>query len=282
MSITARIQANYAGLTKTEQKIADYIMDQGSDIAFKTLEELANDINVSTTSIIRFARTLEYEGYTQMQQNVQKSLMKKVSLPERYEQNYSLLKKDDLLNDLMDAEIEGLKKSVASLDEGSLHKAVEAIGQAETVYILGARTTFGLAHYMTANLSQIRKHVHLVSGTGGMYPEEIVGVKKGDVCLAYMFPRYQKMMSNLLSWLKSKEVLVIVITSEPYDAIRHLGDIFLCCSLQAGIMMKDSMVSPMFISDYLFNRIVANDYQRTHAVLEEVESLLDRGFYFGV
>ena len=62
MSITARIQANYAGLTKTEQKIADYIMDQGSDIAFKTLEELANDINVSTTSIIRFARTLEYEG----------------------------------------------------------------------------------------------------------------------------------------------------------------------------------------------------------------------------
>ncbi len=282
MSITARIQANYAGLTKTEQKIADYIMDQGSDIAFKTLEELANDINVSTTSIIRFARTLEYEGYTQMQQNVQKSLMKKVSLPERYEQNYSLLKKDDLLNDLMDAEIEGLKKSVASLDEGSLYKAVEAIGQAETVYILGARTTFGLAHYMTANLSQIRKHVHLVSGTGGMYPEEIVGVKKGDVCLAYMFPRYQKMMSNLLSWLKSKEVLVIVITSEPYDAIRHLGDIFLCCSLQAGIMMKDSMVSPMFISDYLFNRIVANDYQRTHAVLEEVESLLDRGFYFGV
>ena len=250
MSITARIQANYAGLTKTEQKIADYIMDQGSDIAFKTLEELANDINVSTTSIIRFARTLEYEGYTQMQQNVQKSLMKKVSLPERYEQNYSLLKKDDLLNDLMDAEIEGLKKSAASLDEGSLYKAVEAIGQAETVYILGARTTFGLAHYMTANLSQIRKHVHLVSGTGGMYPEEIVGVKKGDVCLAYMFPRYQKMMSNLLSWLKSKEVLVIVITSEPYDAIRHLGDIFLCCSLQAGIMMKDSMVSPMFISDY--------------------------------
>ena len=282
MSITARIQANYAGLTKTEQKIADYIMDQGSDIAFKTLEELANDINVSTTSIIRFARTLEYEGYTQMQQNVQKSLMKKVSLPERYEQNYSLLKKDDLLNDLMDAEIEGLKKSAASLDEGSLYKAVEAIGQAETGYILGARTTFGLAHYMTANLSQIRKHVHLVSGTGGMYPEEIVGVKKGDVCLAYMFPRYQKMMSNLLSWLKSKEVLVIVITSEPYDAIRHLGDIFLCCSLQAGIMMKDSMVSPMFISDYLFNRIVANDYQRTHAVLEEVESLLDRGFYFGV
>ena len=282
MSITARIQTNYTGLTKTEQKIADYIIDQGAEIAFKTLEELANDINVSTTSIIRFARTLEYEGYTQMQQNIQESLMKKVSLPKRYEQNYSLLKNDDLLNDLLNAEIEGLKKSVASLDEDSLHRVVEAVGKAETVYILGARTTFGLAHYMSANLSQIRNHIHLVSGVGGMYPEEIVGAKKGDVCLAYMFPRYQKMMSNLLSWLKSKGVLVIIITSEPYDAIRHLGDIFLCCSLQSGIMMKDSMVAPMFISEYLFNRIIADDYQRTHAALEEVESLLDRGFYFGV
>lgn len=282
MSITGRIQANYSKLTRTECKIADYILEHSPEVAFKTLEEIANCIEVSTTSVIRFARTLEYEGYTQMQQSIQQSLMKKVSLPERYDESYSFLKKNDLLKGLLDSEIENLRRSVELLDEESMHKAVEAINQAQKVYVLGARSTFGLAHYMTANLSQIRNHIYLVSGTGGMYPEEIVGAGSGDVCLAYMFPRYQKMISNLLSWMKSKGVKVILITTPPYDTIRHLGDVFLCCSLQSGVMMKDSMVPAMFISNYLFNCISADDYQRTRSNLEEVENLLDRGFYFGV
>lgn len=282
MAITGRIQSKYSNLTRTECKIADYVLEHSPEVAFKTLEEVANCIGVSTTSVIRFARTLEYEGYTQMQQSIQQSLMKKVSLPERYDESYSFLKKSDLLKDLLESEINSLRKSVELLDEDSLHQAVEAINHAKRVYILGARSTFGLAHYMMANLSQIRNHIYLISGTGGMYPEEAVGAGCGDVCLAYMFPRYQKMISNLLSWMKSKGVKVILITTPPYDTIQHLGDVFLCCRLQSGVMMKDSMVSPMFISNYLFNCISADDYQKTRSNLEEVEGLLERGFYFGV
>ena len=82
MAITGRIQSKYSNLTRTECKIADYVLEHSPEVAFKTLEEVANCIGVSTTSVIRFARTLEYEGYTQMQQSIQQSLMKKVSLPE--------------------------------------------------------------------------------------------------------------------------------------------------------------------------------------------------------
>lgn len=282
MAIISRIEAKYADLTKTERKIADYISGHTSEIAFKTLEEIANAIGVSTTSVIRFSRTLEYEGYTQMQQSLQTSLMKKVSLPERYDENYELLKRDNLLNDLLEAEIESLKQSAALLDDENMCKAVKMINSANTVYILGGRNAFGVAHYMAANLSQIRRNINLIDGLGGMYPEEIVGAARGDVCIAYTFPRYQKITLNLLTWMKAKGVKIILVTTFSYESIKHLGDVFLCCGMPSGIMMKDSMISPMFISNYLFNRIMADDYPKTRLALEEIENLLDRGYYLGI
>ena len=85
MSVSSRIQANYSKLTKTEQKIADYITEHNSGVAFQTLGEVAGAAGVSTTSVIRLARELGYDGFAQMQSSIQRSLVKKVSLPERYD-----------------------------------------------------------------------------------------------------------------------------------------------------------------------------------------------------
>lgn len=282
MSVTSRIQANYLKLTKAEQKIADYITEHNSDVAFQTLGEVANAAGVSTTSVIRLARELGYDGFAHMQSSIQRCLVKKVSLPERYDESYALLKKRSLLHDMVNAEINSLQRTVNILDEAALHHAVDAINSARNVYILGARATFGLAHFIASYLYQVRDQIHLVSGIGGIYPEEISEADGGDVCIAYMFPRYQKMMSSLLTCLRSRGVKVILITVEQYDDIKHLGDIFLCCSLQSGIMTKDSMISPLFISNYLLNCIMAGDYDQTRAKLEKMENILNKGFYFGV
>ena len=282
MSVSSRIQANYSKLTKTEQKIADYITEHNSGVAFQTLGEVAGAADVATTSVIRLARELGYDGFAQMQSSIQRSLVKKVSLPERYDESYAFLKKGNLLHDLVNAEISSLQRTVDILDETALHQAVEAINGARNVYVLGARATFGLAHFMASYLYQVRDGIHLVSGIGGIYPEEISEADNGDVCIAYMFPRYQKMMSSLLACLRSRGVKVILITVEQRDDIKHLGDIFLCCSLQSGIMTKDSMISPLFVSNYLLNCIMAGDYARTRSKLEKMEDILNKGFYFGV
>lgn len=52
--------------------------------------------------------------------------------------------------------------------------------------------------------------------------------------------------------------------------------------LQSGIMTKDSMISPLFVSNYLLNCIMAGDYARTRSKLEKMEDILNKGFYFGV
>ena len=47
------------------------------DIAFSTLEELAEKIGVSTTTVIRFARALDYSGFSEMQDSIKKEIQTK-------------------------------------------------------------------------------------------------------------------------------------------------------------------------------------------------------------
>jgi len=281
MHILTAINENYNSFTKTQRRIADLIVENYAKLAFVTLEEMAKQIEVSTTSVIRFARALGFEGYTQLQEEIRRELMGKVSLPQRYEDSYKKIQKEDLLEEMLKAEIQGLKQTVEQISLEQLQAAVKAISSANRLYILGSRSTYGVAHYFSFYLSQVRDDVHFVSGVGNIHPEELVGAKKGDVCISYLFPRYQKILVTWLSYLKAKGVKIILFTNPFYDAVKHLSDIFLCCSVD-GIMPKDSLLSVMFLSNYLVTAVMATDYLNTSRRFKEIEEALNKGFYLGL
>ena len=53
-----RIQS--ADLTRTEKRIADYFLDHSESLYFMTARDIAQELGVSDTSIIRLCRTLGY------------------------------------------------------------------------------------------------------------------------------------------------------------------------------------------------------------------------------
>ena len=72
------LSVHYNMFTRSQKIIADYLTENLNAIAFCTLEELAEKINVSTTTIIRFSRTLGYSGYSEMQKDIQNNIQTKV------------------------------------------------------------------------------------------------------------------------------------------------------------------------------------------------------------
>ena len=57
-SLQQRIQS--ADLTRTEKRIADYFLDHSESLYFMTARDIAQELGVSDTSIIRLCRTLGY------------------------------------------------------------------------------------------------------------------------------------------------------------------------------------------------------------------------------
>lgn len=81
MLFTSKVSAAYGALTHSQKVVANYVDENYEDIAFSTLEELAEKIGVSTTTIIRFARALDYSGFSEMQDSIKRRYRPRARCP---------------------------------------------------------------------------------------------------------------------------------------------------------------------------------------------------------
>ena len=278
--ILRHISDKFDSLTGSQRTVAQYVTENAGSIAFQTLDALADKIGVSTTTVIRFARAIGYSGYSEMQQDIQSDIMGKVSLPERYTSAAGAIKPEQMLVDSFQADIDNINQTLSGLDVTLLQQTVDAISGAKRVYSLGMRGAFSLAHIMASRLGQIKENVHLIQAVGDIYPEEINGAGKGDVCIVFMFPRYSKVTASLTMALKRRGVRIILITSPGYEIIRSYGDIILPCVVR-GISFKSSFVAPLCLINYLITATSLRD-NLTKDVLSQTETMLNQGYYLGL
>ena len=50
-------------LRKSEQKVADYVLEHPNDVIHMRIVDLAAEANVSEPTVVRFCRALNYDGF---------------------------------------------------------------------------------------------------------------------------------------------------------------------------------------------------------------------------
>ena len=282
MLFYSKVNEKYNDMTHAQKTVANYVGEHPDDIAFCTLETLAAKINVSTTTVIRFARAMGYSGFSDMQDEVKREMQTKSTLPERLDDLISSRGGEDLtLQSCFATDMDNLSQTLSGLDPQELKKAVDMISGANRIYILGMRSSFSLAHYLTSRLGEIKRNVSFVQSTGMIYPEEVVSAGEGDVCIAYVFPRYSKTALNILAWMRSYGVKVILFTSMNDLPIRSYGDLCFNCAINST-SCKNSLTAPMCLTNYLVAELANQNYDEAHEVLSRTEELLSTGFYLGI
>ena len=215
-----------------------------------------------------------------MQKAIQNLIRDKVSLPERL--TSSINTDDDQLSlDTLHNDINNINSTFEAISKEVLKKAIEAILAAKNIYLLGLRSSFSLSYYMASRLGQIRQNVHLIQSVGMGFPEEIIGAKKNDICIGFMFPRYSKHTANILSSFKQRGVKIILVTSPNWGTVKHYGDIVLPCYVNS-ISFKNSFVAPMCLINYITAAIAMDDLPGAMEVLKQTEQILSQGYYLGL
>jgi len=275
-----KIQEKYDEMTHSQKQVANYLEEHVEDAVFCTLEALAEKIDVSTTTVIRFARVLGYAGFSDMQNDLKREIQNKATLPERLDDSMAI-RENDLLQDAFAMDIENIRQTMAAQRPEALEAAVQMVSSARHVYVLGMRSSFSLAYYMVSRLGEMKKNVRFIQATGLIYPEEIVGADAGDVCIAYMFPRYSKTAMNILAWMRSKGLKIILFTSMNDTPIRYYGDVCFNCAIKS-VSYKNSLTAPMCLTNYLVAEFSRSNYIEARETLSRTEEILSTGFYLGI
>lgn len=280
-NIMKLIDKKYDNMTNSYKIIANFIKDSYQYITYDTLSELSSKIDVSTTTVIRFSKLLGFDGYSELQDAI-RSYSKE---NDPYNMNYRLKSsynpeetKIELLDSTFNKDMENMIKTLNNLSHEDLIEAIELIIQANNIYVVGYNDSFILSSYMALRLGQIREDVILINQLGGMYPFEISSANKDDILIAYLYPRYSTHTINIINILKEKGLKIIIITSNNIMPIKNLGDIIIP-TFVTGLNVKDSIVAPIFLSNFIANSVAYSDYDKTVEHLKNAEEILSKGYY---
>lgn len=280
-SLVTKIGKQVNQMTKSQKKVANYLLFNMDKLLFFTADEPAKAANVSTATVVRFARELDFEGYTDMQKAARLRFHDREEEPEDLPQSSPEEDSSEyLLEKSFRQDIQNLKRTFQDLSREDLERACTLLKTSRRVYLVGMRISRSMATYAYINWGMLRKGVHLIHNEGLDYAEELIEINSEDLIVAFWAPRYNRATYQMLSHAKRQKASVLLITNREFNLTMEEGDfdvILRCCMENSSY--QSSFVAPVTLVNYLTRQLELEFSKDIAARLANWDSLLGDDFF---
>ncbi len=274
-NLLKEIEERLPTFSKGQKLISAYILNNYDKAAYMTAAKLGSIVNVSESTVVRFAIELGFEGYPELQHALQEIVRTKLTSVQRMQVTNSLIGDGDVLGKVLLADVDKIKRTLEDIDREAFFAAVDDIAAASNIYVVGARSSASLAGFLSHNLGMIFDNVKLVqTSSGGEMFEQMLNVGEGDVLIAISFPRYSKKIINAVDYAKHKGAGVIAITDSQTSPIAALADRQLLAKSDMASFV-DSLVAPLSIINAIIVAVSRKNQQELTQRLRRLEEIWD-------
>ncbi|MFS0645288.1 MurR/RpiR family transcriptional regulator [Siminovitchia sp. 179-K 8D1 HS] len=253
MKLTEMIQSHYGRLSKGQQTVAKYFLEQPREFAVHSAKEIGEMIGLSETTVIRFCYAIGLSGYSELQKTVRDQIIfEKSSLTHYYSSKMELADEPRFFEQVMERDRQLIRETIGHINEVDFHRAVDSLVSAERVYVCGLRSSFSSANWLAFSLGIVRENVQLIRRDTDDIFSAITGMDSQSVFIALSFHRYMKETVQIAEMAKSSGAVIIGITDSPLAPIREAADILLPLH---SMEMSTLDIAPALIS--FINAIVA-------------------------
>lgn len=277
--ILSIIEKATPGFSKGQRKIAQYILDNYDKAAFMTASRLGKTVGVSESTVVRFAAELGFAGYPEMRKALQDMIRNCLTSVQRIEAAKGLMENEDILAAVLNSDIEQIRLTMEETNRDDFQNAVNAICNADHIYIFGLRSSAAIASFMGFYFNFLFENVRVVNENSvSEVFEQILRISERDVIIALSFPRYSKRTIKAMRYAKDRRASVIGITDNSNSPIAKLADIPLCARSDM-VSFVDSLVAPLSLVNALIvatsARAKGTDLETDFARLETMWSEYD-------
>ncbi len=278
VSLLSVIDSKFNTFSKGQKKIAKFVTERYETAAFMTAAKLGETVNVSESTVVRFATELGYKGYPEFQKELQDLIRSKLTGVQRIDVFDARTRGENIVENTMKYDSQLLMNTMQAVSKEHFDNSVKAIMNAKKIYILGVRSAAFLAGFLSYYFKLIFDNVVLidVSSDSDIY-EDIFRIGKDDVCIAISMPRYSALTIRAVRFMKDRNVNIIAITDNANAPIAKLSDYVL--EAKSGMAsIVDSLVAPLSLLNALIAAItlekgesLKQDYEALEAIWDEYE-----------
>ena len=268
-----RLNLSGSRLSKSHRRIAEYILQHYDKAVFMTAAKLGEMVNVSESTVVRFAVALGYEGYPELQQALQELVRHRLTATQRFEMS-SDISQEEVLSTVLKADMQNIRSTIDGIDNAAFLRAVQVISGARRIYILGLRSAAPLAQFAGYYLHYIFDDVRVVAAGSTDVFEAISRIEASDVLLGISFPRYSSRTIEAMSFARSRHAQVIGLTDGPMSPLHEVADI--CLSMRTDMAsFVDSMAAPMSVINALIVALGIQNREALNARFKQLEEVWD-------
>lgn len=271
--ILTLIQENMHTFSKGQKRIAAFILESYDKAAFLTASKLGKKVNVSESTVVRFAAELGFDGYPDMQRSLQKMIRNRLTSVQRIEVTNDRIGDQDIVPMVLQSDIEKIRLTMEELDPESFDGAVDAIVSARKIYLIGVRSSAGITMFLHFYLNLIFENVVMVSAsTASEIFESLLRVGPNDVVLGVSFPRYSSRTVRAMRFARDRGATTIAITDSEASPLAPISKYTLKARSDMASFV-DSLVAPLSLVNALLvaiSRKKNDDLAHTFRTLEEI------------
>ncbi|MCU5208473.1 MurR/RpiR family transcriptional regulator [Bacillus paranthracis] len=225
MDLKKIIQQEYNQLSKGQQKVAKYLLEQPGEFAVKLASEIGEQVGVSETTVIRFCYSIKLSGFSELQKMVREQLLlMQSSLGQYFSSKLELAEQPHFYAKVMERDCQYIQQTINNIDENEIEQVVDQLIKTEKIYVLGLKSSFSAANWLTMTLGLVRGNVQILHPETNDLFCTLSEMDHRSTLITISFHRYLKETIKVAEMAKEQGAFVIGITDSPLAPIREYAD----------------------------------------------------------
>ena len=280
VDIAQHISRRFETLTPQQRRAARFLLDHPTEVALKSMRELAQAAGVPPVTFVRLARALDFADYNALRAVFQRDVRQHRSRAGFSQKARDLQlraggdKTQALVKELFEAELDNIELTFSQNHPDRLVNAAELMERAERLFVLGRRSCHPTAAFFHYVHRLFRANAVLVPD-GGQLADCLRDAGPDDVLLVVSVAPYTADTVEAARWARERGARLIAITDDRLSPIGRLADVALLVGTATPSFFH-SIVPMVALAQALLAVLVARGGDTALAAIEASEQQLAR------
>lgn len=250
------IHDRYEQTSKSYQKIAVYLTQNPNDVAVLSVNAIGEKCGIHPSSFVRYAQTLGYKGFKEMQAVFQRRLS--TAAPgfdarlKALEHELGSTEGGDLgyLRDLVVRDMTSLQDLMLNISAAQIQEAADLMQKADTIFLAGQLRSAPVVELLRYVLTMLGKRTVLLDTGGGLATQMIKVARPNDLLFAVSFRFYATEVVNIVEETAARGVPVVAISDSTLSPLAKTAKVLFAVP-EHEYTFSRSLAAPMCLAQAL-------------------------------
>lgn len=253
------LKEGFDSFSRSQKAVARYIIDHLEEVGYLSAEELGRKGSTSSSTVVRFAQSLGFPGYPELQKAARDEYrLGATARPVVHDDQLGFAIEEDILTRALKTDALSLEETISKNTLERFNRAARSLAEASTVLAVGLHEAAVVALHASYVFELLGIPCIAVTDSGESNVARLSRLGEGDVLLAIGFRRAHSVTISFADKAGEQGATVIIITDNSLSELAGRGSITLYADIDSTFFAH-SLVGPVSLVSALAAAIYSLD-----------------------